>query len=146
MSIQSIQNAYTCTHVSAHNFLNIQWIFNPKKVLECWESGLSNHSKILICRYCRYKSIIFQCNSVLVMSTRSILSTYRIWWYCWKALVLSISKHFSGLKIRWILRKLWAETCVHNIAFEAWLVLWSLVSTVSTWDTTHNALLSMLWS
>ena len=23
------------THVSAHNFLNIQWIFNPKKVLEC---------------------------------------------------------------------------------------------------------------
>ena len=44
MSIQSIQNAYTCTHVSAHNFLNIQRIFNPKKVLECWESGLSNHT------------------------------------------------------------------------------------------------------
>ena len=44
MSIQSIQNAYTCTHVSAHNFLNIQRIFNPKKVLECWEPGLSNHT------------------------------------------------------------------------------------------------------
>ena len=36
----------------------------------------------------------------------------------------------------------------HNIAFEPlkYLVLWSLVSTVSTWDTTHNTLLSMLWS
>ena len=44
MSRQSIQNAYRCTHVSAHNFLNIQRIFNPKKVLECWESGLSNHT------------------------------------------------------------------------------------------------------
>ena len=44
MSIQSIQNAYTCTHVSTHNFLTIQQIFNLKKVLECWESGLSNHT------------------------------------------------------------------------------------------------------
>ena len=60
MSIQSIQNAYTCTHVSTHNFLNIQRIFNPKKVLECWESGLSNHTtKSYICRYCRYKSWYF---------------------------------------------------------------------------------------
>ena len=24
----------TYTHILAHNFLNIQWIFNPKKVLE----------------------------------------------------------------------------------------------------------------
>ena len=44
MSIQLIQNAYTCTHVSAHNFVNIQRIFNLKKVLEYWESGLSNHT------------------------------------------------------------------------------------------------------
>ena len=30
---------------------------NPKKVLECWEPGLSNHTtKSYICQYCRYKS------------------------------------------------------------------------------------------
>ena len=58
MSKQSIQNAYTCTHVSACNFLNIQWIFNPKKVLECWESGLFNHTiKFYICRCMSKQSI-----------------------------------------------------------------------------------------
>ena len=30
----------TCIYVFAHNFLNIQWIFNPKKVLKSWELGL----------------------------------------------------------------------------------------------------------
>ena len=33
----------THPHISAHNFLNIQWIFNPQKVLECLDSGLFNH-------------------------------------------------------------------------------------------------------
>ena len=38
-------------HICDYNFLNIQWIFNPKKVLESWESGLSNHTtKCYICR------------------------------------------------------------------------------------------------
>ena len=27
-------------HVFAHNFLNIQWIFNPEKVLKSWDIGL----------------------------------------------------------------------------------------------------------
>ena len=31
MSTLSIQ---TCTHISIHNFVNIQWIFNPEKVLD----------------------------------------------------------------------------------------------------------------
>ena len=31
-------------HIPAHNFLNIQWIFNPQKVLESWDSGLFNHT------------------------------------------------------------------------------------------------------
>ena len=45
------------THVSAHNFLNIQRIFNPEKVLECWEPGLSNHTtKSYICRSSRSMS------------------------------------------------------------------------------------------
>ena len=30
----------THTHIFAHNFLNIQPIFNPKKVLESWDLGL----------------------------------------------------------------------------------------------------------
>ena len=34
----------THPHIPAHNFLNIQWIFNPQKVLESWDSGLFNHT------------------------------------------------------------------------------------------------------
>ena len=33
----------THPHIPAHNFLNIQWIFNPQKCLESWDSGLLNH-------------------------------------------------------------------------------------------------------
>ena len=33
----------THPHIPTHNFLNIQWIFNPQKVLESWDSGLFNH-------------------------------------------------------------------------------------------------------
>ena len=57
------------THVSAHNFLNIQWIFNPKKDLECWESELSKHTYILILliQVVRFQYIQYQ--NVLVMST-----------------------------------------------------------------------------
>ena len=31
-------------HIFAHNFLNIQLIFNPQKVLENWDLDLSNHT------------------------------------------------------------------------------------------------------
>ena len=31
-------------HIVAHNFLNIQQIFNLQKVLESWDLGLSNHT------------------------------------------------------------------------------------------------------
>ena len=76
MSRLSIQNAYTCTHVSACNFLNIQRIFNPKKVLECWESGLFNHTiKFYICR-CMSKQSIHcvqnKLHSMVCMSKQSI--------------------------------------------------------------------------
>ena len=40
----------TYRHISAHNFLNTSWIFNPKKVLESWDLGLSNHT----IKYCVY--------------------------------------------------------------------------------------------
>ena len=38
-------------HIFAHNFLNIQAIFNPKKVLESWDLDLSNHT--IQCNVCR---------------------------------------------------------------------------------------------
>ena len=43
----------TYTHIFAHNFLNISWIFNPKKVLESCDLGLSNHTiKCYVCWRC----------------------------------------------------------------------------------------------
>ena len=36
--------------VFAHNFLNIQWIFNPEKVLESWDLEHFNHT----IKYCVY--------------------------------------------------------------------------------------------
>ena len=35
MYVQDVEDGKrTYTHILAHNFLNTQWIFNPKKVLE----------------------------------------------------------------------------------------------------------------
>ena len=34
----------TYTHIIAHNFINIQPIFNPQKVLKSWDLELSNHT------------------------------------------------------------------------------------------------------
>ena len=39
-----------------------------------------------------------------------IFNIHKIWWYGWKALSLSFPKLFFGLKIHWLLRKLWAKT------------------------------------
>ena len=38
-------------HIFACNFLNIQAIFNPKKVLESWDLDLSNHT--IQCNVCQ---------------------------------------------------------------------------------------------
>ena len=40
----------TYRHIYAHNFLNIQPIFNPQKVLESWDLELSNYT----IQYCVY--------------------------------------------------------------------------------------------
>ena len=37
-------------NIFAHNFLNIQQIFNPKKVLKSWDLELFNHT----IKYCVY--------------------------------------------------------------------------------------------
>ena len=40
----------TYKHIFASNFLNIQPIFNPEKVLESWDLGLSNDAiKFYVC-------------------------------------------------------------------------------------------------
>ena len=40
----------TYTHIFAHNFLNIQLVFNLQKVLRSWDLELFNH----IIKYCVY--------------------------------------------------------------------------------------------
>ena len=40
----------TYKNVFAHNFLNIQLIFNPQKVLKSWDLGLYNYT----IKYCVY--------------------------------------------------------------------------------------------
>ena len=41
----------TYRHIYAHNFLNIQPIFNPQKVLESWDLELSNHPILCILKH-----------------------------------------------------------------------------------------------
>ena len=65
----------THPHIPAHNFLNIQWIFNLQKVLESWDLGLFNHTIYTI--YVdtvdtRQGSLM---HSMLSMSTLSIQNT-----------------------------------------------------------------------
>ena len=101
-----ISNIVVVRYVFAHNFLNIQRIFNPEKVLESWETGLSNN----VIKCCVYESMsemseIYQVNLwavILCMSEMSeiviIFNIHRIWCYGWKALSLSFPKLFLDWK------------------------------------------------
>ena len=44
-------------HIFAHNFLNIQLIFNPQKVLESWDLDLSYHT--IQCYVCQRSRKLF---------------------------------------------------------------------------------------
>ena len=59
------------THIFAHNFLNIQWIFNWKKVLKSWDLGHSNHTiKCYVCWRCqKWLKINKSCNAMYVKRT-----------------------------------------------------------------------------
>ena len=118
MSRQSIQNAYRCTHVSAHNFLKYSTDFQSEK----------SFGMLGIRAFQPYHQILYVDSVDRVDITSTLLhwnittcidsiDIYRIWWYGWKGLIPSIPKLFFGLKIHWILRKLWAETCGHVYAF-----------------------------
>ena len=78
-------------HIFAHNFLNIQVIFNPQKVLESWDLDLSNHT--IQC---------YVCQSMLkgskVKITFDPFDIHNIRWYFWKGLNLSFPKLFADWK------------------------------------------------
>ena len=94
-----------CQHIFAHNFLNIQQIFNPKKVLECWESGLYLYHQILYMLILSMQVIRFLMHS-MPKYTGNV-----------DTVDSELSKIFLGLKIHWIIRKLWAKMylqCWHS--------------------------------
>ena len=81
---------WTYTHFT-HNFLNIQLIFNPQKVLESWDLELSNHTiKWYLCWRCQR---LFQ-----PLTPLTCFDIHSIWWYGWKALSLSFPKLFADWK------------------------------------------------
>ena len=42
LGFSTVSQCWDSQYIVAHNFLNIQPIFNPNKVLESWELGLFN--------------------------------------------------------------------------------------------------------
>ena len=75
-------------HIFAHNFLNIQPIFNPQKVLESWHLDLSNHT--IQCYVCRRGRKLFR-----LLTPSTCFDIHSIGWYGWKGLSLSFPKLFA---------------------------------------------------
>ena len=91
----------THSHISAHNFLNSQPIFNWQKVLDSWDCGLFNHTiKYYICWHCRHKTRISNAFNAIYVDT---VDTKHI--YTFLPITFLI---FNGFSIR---KKFWkAET------------------------------------
>ena len=86
----SIQK-YTHTF-PAHNFLNIQWIFNLQKVLESWDLGLFNpYHQYYKCRHCRHKTRIS--NTLLIQFSHLIVLCIRCCVRATNTSVDSVDKH-----------------------------------------------------
>ena len=83
-----------------HNFLNIQLIFNPKKVLESWDSDLSNHTNAM------YSEVV---KSFQLMARLTCINIHSIWLVWLERSKCQLFKTFFRLKIGWILRKLWVK-------------------------------------
>ena len=95
-------------HVFAHNFLIIQAIFNQKKVLESWDLDLSNHT--IQCHVCwRGRKLFWLLTPSICFDIHCIM----VWLERSKS---QLSKTLFGLKIPWILRKLWAKTCLSLVS------------------------------
>ena len=81
-------------NIFARNFPNIQPIFNPQKVLESLDLGLSNHTiKCMLNVVCWSMSEVSK-----VKITFDASDIDRIWWYGLKALSHSFPKHFVDWK------------------------------------------------
>ena len=78
-------------HIFVYNFLHIQWIFNPKKVLESWDLALFNHT--IKCYICQRMS-----KGSKVKITFGPFNIHNIWWYGCKGISLSFPKLFSDWK------------------------------------------------
>ena len=79
-------------HIFAHNFLNIQAIFNLKKVLESWDLDLSNHT--IQYHVCRRGQKLLRLSTPL-----TCFDIHCIGWYGWKGLSLSFPKLFLDWKL-----------------------------------------------
>ena len=87
----------THSHISAHNFLNIQPIFNLQKVLESWDCGLFNHTiKYYICQHCRHKTRISNAFNAMYVDT---VDTKHI--YTFLPITFLIFNRFSICKKFW---------------------------------------------
>ena len=87
----------THSHISAHNFLNIQPIFNLQKVLESWDCGLFNHTiKYYICWNCQHKTRISNAFNAMYVDT---VDTKHI--YTFLPITFLIFNQFSICKKFW---------------------------------------------
>ena len=87
----------THSHISAHNLLNIQPIFNPQKVLENWDWGLVNHTiKYYICQHCQHKTRISNAFNAMYVNT---VDTKHI--YTFLPITFLIFNQFSICKKFW---------------------------------------------
>ena len=87
-------------HSFTHNFLNIQLIFNLKKVLESWDLDLSKHMQCYVCW--RGQKLFW------LFTPSTCFNIHSIGGMVGKVQV-SAFQNFFGLKISWILRKLWVK-------------------------------------
>ena len=129
-------------HVLAHRFLNIQRIFNPKKVLESWDLGLFNGTFRFSLSSSWYRIVVVHvvvqtgnAPSILVVTSNNFWldRAFPVWTTTWTTTIRyqlldrlnlkvplnrpmsQLSKTFFGLKIRWILRNLWAKMCFETL-------------------------------
>ena len=149
----------THPHISAHNFLNIQPIFNLQKVMESWDWGLCNQILYMSTLLIQVMAFYTKYNTLNAMHVNTVDTVEKPWYWAFQnfkrienwlnikevmsqnVLVMStlliqlkspdsvLSKTFLGLKIGWILRKLWTEMYVEYVRATNTSVF---VSTVST--------------
>ena len=108
----------THSHISAHNFLNIQLIWHPQIVLESWDWGLFNHTtQYYICRHCWHKTWISNAFNAMYVDT---VNTKHL--YTFLPITLLIFTDFQSTKSFGKLR-LWAFQPYHQILYMLTLLM-----------------------